>query len=159
MPPLAAPVDPDLAQVEQDAVVEVPLVDVGPDLLLVSCQLLRGALGVEHEPVGHQVVGREVGLQATAPELGEVGVVGKAEEILQEVGEQWLGEHLLVLSGALPAEVFAGASCAVQLSVTACGAVEHVAQPRPERVRHEAFTRSLRRGVVMRPQRRLGSRR
>jgi hypothetical protein len=73
-----ASVHPQLTQVEQHAVVEMALVDVGADLPLVVVQILQRALRVEHEAVSNEVDRREIRLQAAAAELREVRVRRKA---------------------------------------------------------------------------------
>jgi hypothetical protein len=73
-----------------------------------------GALGVEHEPVGHEVDGREVRLAAQAAELLEVAVRWEPEEPLQQLAQQRLGQRLLVL----------GRRSAAQVVGDVCGSVE-----------------------------------
>jgi len=85
----------------------------------VGRQLLRRVLRVEHETVSHEVLRSEVRLEPASPELREVGVVREAEKALEEVGEERLAEHLLVLSPAVAAQVLAEVSCAVELPVPA----------------------------------------
>ena len=77
VPVRAAAVDAQLPQVEQDAVVEMALVDVLADLTLMRIEILQRALGVEYEAVGYEVDRREVRLQPAASELREVAVGGK----------------------------------------------------------------------------------
>jgi hypothetical protein len=121
---LAAAVDLERPQVEQHPVVELALIDVLAYLRLVRSELLRRALGIQYEPVRHQVVRREVGLQEPPAALGKVGVAGEAQDLLQQVPQHLLGEHLLVLSVAFPAEVLAQVACTVQLAVAAAVGVE-----------------------------------
>jgi len=101
----AAAVDADLAEVEEHSEVELALIDVLADLRLVRRQVLRGALGVEHEAMGDQVDRREVRLQAAAPELREVGVLRKAQQPLEDLSEDRLRQELLVLPRARRLEV------------------------------------------------------
>jgi hypothetical protein len=97
-PPHAALVDAHLAQVEQHALVEAALVHVAADLRLVGVEIALGAaLGIEHEPMGHQIDRREVRLAAQAAELLEIAIGREAEEPLQQLTEQRLGQRLLVL--------------------------------------------------------------
>jgi hypothetical protein len=126
---LPTPVDAQLAQVEQHAVVELALVDVGADLALVTVELLSRALRVEHEAMGDEVVRREVGLQAAASELREVGVTGEAEHDLEQIGEDRLGQQLLVLARPGAPEVVAEVAGAVELGVPA--AVSRTSRNRP----------------------------
>jgi hypothetical protein len=113
----AASIDPQLTEVEQHAVVEMALVDVSADLALVCPEILCRALRVEHEPVRHQVDGREVGLQSAAAELREVGVWGKPEDPLDQRREDGLSQQLLVLAGSRAVEVFPEVPRFVELSV------------------------------------------
>jgi hypothetical protein len=92
----APPVDPHLAEVEEDAVVERALGDVAADLRLVRSEILIGALGVEHERVGDEVDRGEVRLDPAPAELWEVPVRWEPEDALHDRGEDRLGEHLLV---------------------------------------------------------------
>ena len=71
MPGLATPVDAHLAQVEEDPIVELALIDVSADLGLVRAKVLGRALRVEHVAVRDEVVRGEVRLEAAAPELGK----------------------------------------------------------------------------------------
>lgn len=67
----AAAVDAQLPEIEQQAVVELALVDVAPDLRLVLGKVLPRALGVQHEAVGDEIDRREVRLQATRLSCGK----------------------------------------------------------------------------------------
>ena len=67
----AAPVDPQLAQVEQHAVIEVALIDVGADLTLVLSEFLCRALGVQHEAVSHEIDRVKSGLRPLRPSWGK----------------------------------------------------------------------------------------
>jgi len=88
---VAAPVDADLTQVEEDAEVKRPLCHVATDLRFVCGEALRRALRVEHERVGNEVVRGEVGLLTTLVELLEVAVAREAENALDDRGEDRLG--------------------------------------------------------------------
>jgi hypothetical protein len=107
VPAHPASIHPQLAQVEQHPVVEMPLVDVGTDLAFVDVEILRRALRVEHEAVRDEVDRREVRLQAAAPALREVGVRRKTEHAFDDGRQDGLGQHLLVLPRAGPREIFA----------------------------------------------------
>lgn len=95
------------------------LIDVRTDLTLVRGELLRRALGVEHEAMSNEVDRCEIGLQAAAPELREVRVGRKTQDPLDDRRQDRLREQLLVLSGARAHEVLADVSTAVQLAVAA----------------------------------------
>ena len=143
----AAPVDPQLAQVEQHAVIEVALIDVGADLTLVLSEFLCRALGVQHEAVSHEIDRCEVGFEAAAPELGEVGIGREFEHALDDGGEDRLGEHFLVLTGSWPREVVAQVPAAVEPAVPACLLVEERRKPselcRDRRHRHQNAAESV----------------
>ena len=106
-----------LAQVEEDAVVEMTLIDVVADLALVSIKDLRRALRVENEAVRDQVDRREIGLQPAPPKLRKVRILGKAQHPLDEILQDGLRQQLLVFATAGPRQVLPEVSRAVQLPI------------------------------------------
>jgi len=149
----------DLAEVEEDAVVQPSLVHVGPDLLLAARQIdLPRALGVEDEPVRDQVGGREVRLQARSAQLGDEPVGGEPEDFSQQVLEHRLGQRLLVvLCQVREREIGAHVVCspAAQQVVHAPSPVEERDQTVDELVlsviRHAVVARSSRSPAPARP--------
>lgn len=125
-----APVHAQLTQVEQDAVVEMALIDVGADLTLVRAERLGRALCVQHKSVGDEVDRREVRLESAAPELREVGIGRELENPFDDVGEDPLREQFLVLAGARSHQVLAETSRAVEFAVAPCLLVQKCGKPR-----------------------------
>jgi len=120
----ATAVDPELTSVEQHAVVEVALVDVGTDLTLVSPEILGRALGVEHKAMRDEIDRREIRLQAAAAKLGKVGVARKPEHALDQRLQNRLGEELLILPRSRAVQILAEMPRPVELAVASSLLVE-----------------------------------